>query len=84
MISPPDGFLRIAVIAFGAAIIREAIRWLWNRSKGRRSEIPMKERKGVHVPWGWHERVVHWAGNVGALWFAFILSFLIYLILTGQ
>lgn len=82
MLPPPEGPLRIVAIFFFAAILRVGVKYLWDKSKARRTVVPMKLRKGVHVPWGFHERFIWHAGTVAFFWFGFFVCFAIYLSLT--
>jgi hypothetical protein len=70
--------LRIAFIFGTAAAVKEVLRYFWRRSKRNRKEIPMKLRKGTYVPWGWHERTVHYTGYLFLVWISSIVLMLTY------
>lgn len=73
----PETLSTMAVIA-GAALVKTIGQSAWRNSKARRTVIPLKLRRGTHVPWGKAERFEYHATNLFALWIAFVVAVLIY------
>jgi len=65
-------------------MVRAVLKLAWSKSKSRRKMIPMKLRRGVHIPWGAHERFAYYATNAFGIYLLLLLSFITYLMLTGQ
>lgn len=65
---------RTMFVIFVAVTIKAMILSLWVRYKERkaREPIPMKQRKGVYVPWGPVQKVQHYGWRLTQIWLVYI------------